>query len=77
MERRKFSALIGPLSSPGPSHVPESDERQIRHLLQAGWAVVGVNANAGDRHGDSSFFARMSGLHPWLNSRVHGLPFGG
>jgi hypothetical protein len=44
---------------------------------QAGWAVVGVNANGGDRYGDSSCFARVSGLRPWLNSHVPGLRFGG
>ncbi len=42
----------------------------------AGWAVVGVNANGGDRYGDSSYFARVSGLRPWLTSYVPGLRFG-
>ena len=43
----------------------------------AGWAVVGVNANGGDRYGDSSYFARVSGLRPWLTSHLPGLRFGG
>ena len=43
----------------------------------AGWAVVGVNANGGDRYGDSSYFARVSGLRPWLTSHVPGLRFVG
>ncbi len=43
----------------------------------AGWAVVGVNANGGDQYDDYSFFARVSGLRPWLTSHVPGLRFGG
>ena len=43
----------------------------------AGWAVVGVNANGGDRTGDSSYFARVSGLRPWLTSHVPALRFVG
>ena len=42
---------------------------------QAGWAIVGVNANGGDQYGDSSYFTRVSGLRPWLSSIVPGLRF--
>jgi hypothetical protein len=41
----------------------------------AGWAIVGVNANGGDRYGDSSYFARVSGVRSWLLSKVPGLRF--
>jgi hypothetical protein len=44
---------------------------------QSGWAVIGVNAAGGERYGDSSYFARVSGLRPWLSSYLRGLRFVG
>ena len=41
-----------------------------------GWAIAGVNANGnGDTYGSQSWFARVSGVHDWLNATVPGLRF--
>jgi hypothetical protein len=41
-----------------------------------GWAICGVNANGnGDTYGSQSWFARISGVRDWLDSKVPGLRF--
>lgn len=46
------------------------------YMTPAGGAVVGVSANGGDQYDDYCFFARVSGLRPWLTSHMPGLRFG-